>query len=281
MISAFIDSFDLVDWSNPINRSHPLARGLIGWWLVVPNRMGWGTTTWRDLCGSFNGTLTNMSASSDWVGQGNGSLDLDGTNDYVKVPFSSKFDRLTTLTALCHCYLTASSGNNEGILSKWNTTDEDFILWGGNTDSNISFGADSSATTVWSGGWSTLQDSKWHTLGFTRNGQTVNIYADGVSKATATNAGNQPGANTTDQAINFGSYADDNFSGAAPIRFKSVSLWSRTLSSAEVASHNRETQQGYPGLLNRIPLPLAMMEQAAGGTILPMFNHYQCSQQAD
>jgi len=47
-----------INWSNPINRNHGLNKGLLAWWLVVPQ---WnGGTVWRDLAGGRNnGTLTN------------------------------------------------------------------------------------------------------------------------------------------------------------------------------------------------------------------------------
>lgn len=48
-------SFQNVDLSNPINWDHPLNRGLVGWWLALPQ---WsGGTKWYDLCGKYDGTL--------------------------------------------------------------------------------------------------------------------------------------------------------------------------------------------------------------------------------
>jgi hypothetical protein len=60
-----------------INRSHPLARGLVAAWYVLPG-MASGNR-WYDLAGNNHGTLTN---GPEWRG---GALNLDGTDDYVEV----------------------------------------------------------------------------------------------------------------------------------------------------------------------------------------------------
>lgn len=68
-----------------------MATGIGGevlWWCPSLDTSGNGTVTLTDLSASgYNGTLTNMDASSDWVADtGSGgvrALDFDGTDDYV------------------------------------------------------------------------------------------------------------------------------------------------------------------------------------------------------
>lgn len=74
-----------VDWTDPIDRGHPLLRDQQLWLMAAPDsRLGWGTFTWRDMLRRFNGTLTGMDPATDW-GAFNGTpcLDFDGTDDYV------------------------------------------------------------------------------------------------------------------------------------------------------------------------------------------------------
>jgi len=61
---------------NTVNRSHPIARGLVGCWRATPGMTS--GNKWYDLSGRNNhGTLTNGPV---WRGN---ALYFDGTNDYV------------------------------------------------------------------------------------------------------------------------------------------------------------------------------------------------------
>lgn len=64
----------------------------IAWWCPSLDSSGNGTTTLNDLAGSYDGTLTDMDAATDWVADtANGgvrALDFDGSNDFVSVPYS-------------------------------------------------------------------------------------------------------------------------------------------------------------------------------------------------
>tara|TARA_Y100000590_G_scaffold134233_1_gene153560 strand:- start:1558 stop:2442 length:885 start_codon:yes stop_codon:yes gene_type:complete len=68
--------------TNPvINRSHPLAQGLVAAWAFEDG----GGSVLRDVSGrGHNGTLTNMDPATDWVtSRHGGTLDFDGSDDYV------------------------------------------------------------------------------------------------------------------------------------------------------------------------------------------------------
>jgi hypothetical protein len=66
-----------------------------------------GSTTWNDLVGLNNGTLTNGPTFNSANG---GSIVFDGTNDYVVVPESSSVDITTnTITFGGWCYPTISN----------------------------------------------------------------------------------------------------------------------------------------------------------------------------
>lgn len=75
-------------WTPSVNGKNPIAA-----WVPSRDASGNGTTTLYDLTGNgYNGTLTNMSAGSDWVSNtesgGVRALDLDGTNDHILVSAS-------------------------------------------------------------------------------------------------------------------------------------------------------------------------------------------------
>ncbi len=75
-------------WTPAVNGKNPIAA-----WCPSRDTAGNGTTTLTDLTGNgYNGSLTNMSAGSDWVSNteagGVRALDLDGTNDHILVSAS-------------------------------------------------------------------------------------------------------------------------------------------------------------------------------------------------
>jgi hypothetical protein len=75
-----------VDSTFPVNWQSPLNKGLVSWWLNLPNSGKRGGSTFRDLCNRNHGTLVNGPTwiSSDRPG-GCGALSFDGVDDYVEV----------------------------------------------------------------------------------------------------------------------------------------------------------------------------------------------------
>src|SRR5688500_11296274 len=77
----------------PVNRLHPLNRGLVAWFLTLPGLSG--GLKWHnlmDLSNGPHGTLTSMDPPTDWVSAkarpgGFGALDFDGSNDDVRFTF--------------------------------------------------------------------------------------------------------------------------------------------------------------------------------------------------
>lgn len=85
-----------IHWTHPLNRNHPLSRGLLARWLCVPGQLGFGSYSWRDLRGVNHGTLTSMTPAGAWGGAagrpgGWGALRFNesGTDDYVAATVSS------------------------------------------------------------------------------------------------------------------------------------------------------------------------------------------------
>jgi hypothetical protein len=61
-------TYDLVDWSNPINWDWSVNRGLRSRYMCAPGFNGFGTMTLRDLCRRDNGTLSNTALRDGWTG---------------------------------------------------------------------------------------------------------------------------------------------------------------------------------------------------------------------
>ena len=83
----------LIDLAAPVDWTHPLARGLVAWFLAVPGTMG--GRTWVNLCRPHqSGTLANVRlpaiATSGWAATkrlgGLGELRFDGPDDLVSAP---------------------------------------------------------------------------------------------------------------------------------------------------------------------------------------------------
>jgi hypothetical protein len=74
-----------------------------------------GSTTWIDLAGTNNGTLTNGPTFNSGSG---GSIVFDGSNDYVNVSSSNSLNITGDLTLTCWIYCTGRSGFYRTIISK-------------------------------------------------------------------------------------------------------------------------------------------------------------------
>lgn len=165
----------------PLNRGHPLTRGLVGCWLF---NEGGGNRIY-DLSGYNNtGTLTNMAfpptTASGWnPGERGPTLVFDGSNDYgfVRIP------SWTQLTIVARCNLLAagsypeivSSGGVQHILRFYEDTRRPDVVW--NYDN---------------AGWARVLSpdavalNTWHQLACTFDGTELTLYVDAQNKGTAT-----------------------------------------------------------------------------------------------
>lgn len=247
-------TYETVEWGSPINWAHPLNIGLRSWWLAAPNRLGWKSAVWRDMCRRNNAALTAMNPSADWQyarGRPGGSaaLNFDGTNDYgalsVWTPavFSiSAWVYLTTTSGFpaAMSNLFAGGGGN-GYL---------FTYFGGNW---LMYGYD----TAFRSASVSFSENVWtHVLG-TCDGSTLRIYKNGVAGTPAA-CGAIDYTNADSHHI--GRYGSSYFQG----QLDDVREWSRPLSASEVVSVYKDSLQGYPGTLKRWRSPRYMDLAATG-----------------
>jgi hypothetical protein len=98
-----------------VNRTHPLARGLVGCWIF---NEGTGNMVY-DLSGYGNhGTLTNMDPATDWVGGKHGwALDLDGSNDAISIQGSVAYISLIDRTSTIEIWMKLATTSQDSVIA--------------------------------------------------------------------------------------------------------------------------------------------------------------------
>ena len=213
-------------------------------------------TTWTDLAGSNNGTLTNGPTFDSGNG---GSIVFDNTDDIILCGSSNNVtgDNLQTCT-LAAWFKTTTTGRGYIASIKRQSTPSTLITISVNTTGN---GQETngvaglmtrdyantnhvSITTNNNGnGWN---DGQWHYLVGTVNSSTRIMYIDGVQQGTDTNGMQEVTGNTADFTI--GGFATSGFSNQFyEGNIANVSFYTRALSSTEIT-------QNYNALKSRFGL---------------------------
>ena len=238
-------SYLSVDWQHPIDRTHHLNKGLVGWWLNVPHLQG--GTILHDLAGENHGNLTNMNPATDWVQGGRlggfGALDFDGIDDRVEtlnLPIPS-----SAISLFVWVNRSSGGGGSRIAVSHYNTNP----LEGAELDA--SNGINVAIALITSAGTKVITapqpaEGVWHHLGLTWDGATFTMYKDGVVVAAEPLAGTITG---TARPLIIGNFigGGHNYSG----KIDDVREYSRALSASQVAEYFQLSQQGYPGIFNR------------------------------
>lgn len=257
---------DSVEWGQPVNWSHPLNhRGLKLWWLAVTNRQGFGSTVCRDLCRMNHGTLTNMDPATDWSGAshpgGYGSLDFDGSNDFVtNAAFAWPGGPITI-----SWWNFARGGNNAFNIGGGESAGSRVLCHGPFSDNNLYW--DYGNSTAGSGRISTSYAAYmnlWTHVTLVADSTSFQaIYINGklvTSQAASVN----PAARTS---IRFGR-ATESHNG----KINDFRVSARVYSPVEVDQHHQLSRRFNLDLLNRIRVPrYAVVEAAAGASHNKLF----------
>jgi hypothetical protein len=234
-----------IDLTRPVNWRHPLNRGLVSWWLALPQ---WsGGLTWHDLARRNNGVLTNGLTWQPRPG-GFGSLSLDGSDDYVDVVDAPGL-RLTRLTLAGWFYPRALSGYNSLAAKSTNSWSTGWGLVYNPEVSGVGFFIgpySASGGSAWASP-GVVATGAWQHLAGTYDGATTRFYVNGVETASATFAGP-----VSDQGTNFQLGASGSGGLDANCLADDVRLWGRSLSAAEVAAVYADSRTGYASTLNRV-----------------------------
>ena len=211
-------------------------------------------TTWSDMVGGNNGTLTNMDATNHSSTNG-GIFTFDGANEYVDYGdvlnlgtndlTISAWVRLSSTISDSYASMVskayAGAGNRYGFLLDTNSKIVNFI--GDSTSGIISTGTTALSTNTW----------YMLTGVFDRDGN-VSMYINDTSDTVASNAdiSSKSASNITDSSLPFriGAYTDTNKTSPRfefPGNIATALVYFKTLSSTEVT-------QNYNALKSRFGL---------------------------
>lgn len=239
-MATYIENAGL-DYGCPIDWTHPLNRGLVDRWRVLPGQFG--SDRLYGLRRNIYGTLKN---ALPWSGNnhpgGQGSLDYNGTNHYVDLGNDKQFDALQiTLSAWFRADTVATT--HQMIFTK----DDGNGCWalGINTNKvySVTFVSNVAKEAI---GTTTFTANVWRHVALTCNGVTNTIYLDGKSDGSV--AAGSP--DVLSQTIMIGRRSQ----GGSALHFDGsiddVCYYSRALSAVEIAQLYQAQQQQFDPTLN-------------------------------
>ena len=197
-----------------------------------------GGTTWTNLVGGNNGTLTNMDTNPANAGYvydsaNGGSIVFDGVNDHATVSVPTSGD-----TTYCAWFKTNSSNANTRIIHANTNGQRNFSLGTASTNGYVGGydGTNQPLTT------STFDDGTWHYAVAVMKTNDYKVYVDGQNQTLTWGLGTTGNWNNNTTSTEYigqrggGSYLNANLA--------QVKIYNRALSAAEVL-------QNYNALKNR------------------------------
>ena len=197
-------------------------------------------TTWTDMIGGNDGTLTN---GPTYNSNNGGYIDFDGSNDHVEVT-GINVSALSAFTLEAWVYPTGSSSDGT-VMGKWlgSLSNSSFLLYWDVGDSALGFDwvAVNTSSQIHRIGTSTANGTvnAWNHVAATFSGSQIKLYVNGSSVGTAGFIGTLRNIS----GIRLGA---DESSGLRPLagNLAVAKVYDRVLSSAEVT-------QNYNALKNR------------------------------
>ena len=219
-----------------LNKSHPLARGLVGYWLL---NEGSGNKVF-DLSGNGN-TGTFVGDTHFVPGKFGSALDFDGTGDYVGCGTNPSIKPTGAMTIAFWAKGMSGNANITGVGTLGASGSRGFVVGPDDGDRFMMLIA-SSATTIQSveddGSFST-DGTQWeHYVGVYQPSAYLRIYWNGVlvgEKTTSIPASQY-------QANGIGVRLGDRGDGSSHLQglIDHVKIWNRALSASEIALDYRE-----------------------------------------
>lgn len=267
------DISELIDWNNPINWNHPLADGMIAWYLPVPGQNGFGSGRMINIVnpGEFTMNLSGFSSpyGGAWRGPAGakgiwGSLYFDdASSNYCR--FAGAMIAADPFTVSCWFNKDADVGSTLFFLGS-SSSDTIYYLVG-STDSS---GAGHQCTATKRNGGSTGTATSanlytlntWHhVLGTFMSNTNRSVVLNGDTAGATTNT-----TNVTDPTMNrtsIGRFDRPTPGGHMSGRIGSVIVWNRVLPDKQQADAYLLGRNYYAGLLNLVPEMLLGIEQTA------------------
>ena len=193
-----------------------------------------GSTTWKDLAGSNNGTLVN---GPTYNSANYGSIVFDGVDDYVECGATPNLTGLINTSISCWAYPVTSSGITIFASRYYNTNaNQGWLLT--YVNSKFSFdGRESSAAYLQVTSSNTYAVNNWYNVTATKSGSLWSIYVNGSLQG-STNQGN----GTTPFASNNMQLGTAFYSLFQPNRIATTQIYNRALSASEVLQNYNATK---------------------------------------
>lgn len=244
-----------IDLANPVNRKHPLNRGVVSRWASIGSPFSNGMY-WRDLNKRHDGTLTNVPTWSVTRASGfSPSITcVFGSSSWVDCGNVSELNSVTyaTMTAWIYRAATSDTAGFGRASSSTSGLNRYSAIWF--SDGNLYVSCDDGSAASYQA--FTLGGTGWHHIAMVFDGTQVGnarslVYVDTVLRTPDTFSGTAPAAlPSTSGGFAFGRDSTDRQTSGS---YDCAAIWTRSLSSEEIAREYRESMMGYPGVLSRIP----------------------------
>jgi len=175
---------------NAVNRAAPLNRGLLGWWMVLPNRLGGGGNTFRDLMGRNHGTLTNGPTWSSLRPPGGfGSLKFTASSSHYVSCGSSASHALAGNDFHVGFWVNPNSVSSYQLgIARDDGINRDFGLGYGFTTGKIIYFRGLGSFPVIESTNAVVVTGAWNFIEAIRTGSTVRLYRNGVLAGSGTDS---------------------------------------------------------------------------------------------
>lgn len=236
-----------------------LSDGLVGFWPMGEDN---NSKKVFDLSGSnLTGTLAG---NAHFVaGKYGSAINCDGSGDWVDVAHNPVFD-FGTGDFSGVVYARNTEGTYFGLLSHHHNPGWSFYWMGSNGSDNMRLAVE--ATYKNSGVAVTFDDGLWHPLGFSKQGDNVYFYYDGLPSGSNSGLSGKSATSTDVLRIGALSYASAEILGDISHAY----IWGRTLSASEHALLCRE-----PFCMVRTRRRRIIYDEiAAAGLSIPIVAHH-------
>ena len=246
------------------NRSHPLNRGRLAWWLALPAGTGIGESL-ADIWGANPASSPDPPTPVRGLGLAGMAARFDGSTQWARAAMPT----VAAFTFLAWVRFDNFTGAT--ILKNWGASVAGYLHWDASTAAPGQVRAYVNSTSG-GGGYATdggtLSAGVAYRLAVTAGGGNIAVYRDGVSVGTGSYAGS---LSSTLGYLALGTkLVDDQSAPDGTDKFLAgtmgdVSLWGRALSAAEILAVDREMRARYPGMLVRDRPNLARFRRSGAG----------------